>query len=173
MSLTEPTTSPAHDTGGPLDAPAPAHGGLPSAWKYLRTLSGGVEPDAPDAPGPAGRSATAPEWADDERLDELFSAWAEAALSADVIPDRSFMDGDEPRAWSAPAGEPAGIEPDDGGVRPAYPTSGAGEVDEAARPAGDDASQAFPAARPEPVAWTRGDDDVIPSRRRGRWLRRR
>ena len=86
MSLTE-HVPPAFDAGSPLGAEGRRHV-EPSAWGYLRSLSAGP--------------ATAPEWADDERLDELFSAWAEAALAADVVTDRLVVPADDAPVGNAP-----------------------------------------------------------------------
>lgn len=133
MSLTE-HPSPAFDAGSPLGADG-RRLAEPSAWSYLRSLSAGP--------------ATAPEWADDERLDELFSAWAEAALEADVVTDRRLV----PAGDAAPAPEPA----PDGTVY--EPSAGGADLDPLA------AREALP-------VWSRSDDEVIP-RRRGRWGRRR
>lgn len=129
MSLTE-HVPPAFDAGSPLGAEGrrPAE---PSAWSHLRSLSAGP--------------ATAPEWADDERLDELFSAWAEAALATDVATDRPLVPGDD----APPAPDVTVYEPPAGGA----------EVD-------------LRAGREALPVWSRSDDEVIP-RRRGRWGRRR
>ena len=152
MSLTEPTTSTAYESGVPLgeDVRRPAES--PTTWNYLRSLSG----------APAAGSADAPGWADDERLDELFSAWAKAALAADVVTDRRFVPADEPTFMPgpSPAGEAAPFD------RSYEPPAFEGPAHEGAEigPVRPEASQ----------VWTPGDDDIIPRRRaRGRWGFRR
>lgn len=145
MSLLEPTTSPASEAGLPLgeDARRPAES--PTTWSYLRTLSG----------VPAPSTGTAPDWADDERLDELFSAWATAALAADVVTDRSFGPSEVPPPVDVVASVPE-VE------APTYEPAVNDDVVDA--PAGP---QALP-------AWTRYDDEIIPRPRgRGRWGRGR
>ena len=100
MSLTEPT-SPAFDAGRAVAPDALRLAGSPSTWSYLRSLSGDADPS------PSG----APEWADDERLDDLFSAWAEAALAADVVTDRGFLADEPSPARPAPDLEATAYEP--------------------------------------------------------------
>ena len=148
MSLTEPTAWPAES---------------PRTSTRLRSL-------------PAGPAGVDPDWADDDRLDELFSAWARAAVATDATPagfaaaaddDRSRPVGAEPTEVRPTAATPPTrtemdpfawptLEPDDAFVATATATATATAADEAR------------AATPPAKAWSRADDDIIPARRRGR-----
>jgi hypothetical protein len=172
MSLTEPTARPAA-TGG-AESPGGEPGRMPAesprTWSHLRSLSDGQPGDAQD-------------WADDDRLDELFSAWAKAAVATDDAFAGVADAADEPPR-PVPS-EPAEVRPD-AGTLPAereiapfvWPASewDEGDADTASAPATTDTATpaaADPKASWEPVsAWTRTDDDIIPKRRRGRWGRR-
>lgn len=166
MSLTEPTARPA---AAGNEAPAgelvrtPAESPRPRS--YLRSMNGGLADDARD-------------WADDDRLDELFSAWAKAAVATDDT-TAGFSAADE-RSRPAPTA-PTEARPGAATV-PAEP-----EIEPFARPtfAPDDDFGVTPTVTPtvaatvdpdvpwEPVtAWTRTEDDIIPQRRRSRWGRR-
>ena len=138
MSLTEPTARPAV-TG---DA-------SPRTWSQLRSLSVGPAEGAAD-------------WADDDRLDELFSAWARAAVATDPAPD-GFAAADD--SWPPVPAEPTELDPP---VHVAMARQHLARHREVGR---------GPTVEPdEPVtAWTRTDDDIIPTRRSGRrrWGRRR
>lgn len=156
MSLTEPTARPAATGGG--ETPV----GSPRPWSYLRSMNGGQTDDARD-------------WADDDRLDELFSAWARAAVATD----------DTPAGFAADAGEQARpVPPQAIEERPTAPTLPAQpDVEPFAWPTlgpDDDFGIAATGAATvdsdtpwAPVtAWTRTDDDIIPKHRKSRWGRR-
>lgn len=166
----------------PLSGPRPSGGvGARSPWAFVHAAAAPpaavAEPaSAEPAPRP-GPAEAATDWADDKRLDELFSAWAEAALSADVISERRFM-GEEPEATRPDVTEPA-----------PPPAPAPGPVEDRFEPEASwssplDASEPDPAVvapvpsadpedrRESSQAWARGDDDIIPrARSRSRWRR--
>lgn len=165
MSLTEPTARPAvAGDEAPADRPVPMPAESPRTWSQLRSLS--VVP----AEGAA-------DWADDDRLDELFSAWARAAVATDAGP-HGFAAADDPSrpAPAEPTAMPAtGATPTRAEREPSpLPTLDALDALDAGPSAADEAR-----APEKPVtAWSRTDDDIIPTRRgsRGghhRWGRRR
>ena len=144
MSLIEPTAGPAES---------------PRTSSRLRSL-------------PAGPAGVDPDWADDDRLDELFSAWASAAVATDATPD-GFPAAADDRSRPV-AAEPTEARPTE--VRPTAATpSTRAEMDPFAWPTlephdafVDTASAADEArvAPPPATAWSRTDDDIIPARRR-------
>lgn len=161
MSLTEPTAwSAVTDDEAPADRSVRMPAESPERWSQLRSLSGGQANDVPD-------------WTDDDRLDEMFSAWARAAVATDAVPGGFAADEDD-RSRPVPA-EPTEVRPT--AVRPVppgmKPIAGPSlEPDEAFDVKATATHRA--SVRDEPVtAWSRTDDDIIPERRRGRWGRHR
>lgn len=164
---------------GPLSGPRPTGGADDgrNPWAFVRSLpvpAAGVEAEA-EVSVPPGEQE--PDWTEDERLDEVFSAWAAAALTAEVIAERRFLE-DEPAP--ATVGVPASPPPDaeDDAGRFEADVASAWFVDDQPVPpalaghAPSQVSQDAPSHAPPPrQPWTRGDDDVIPRRRRRRWGR--
>ena len=171
----------------PLSGPRPSGGvGARSPWAFVHAAA--APPAAVGEPAvaepaialPALRTGPADagtDWADDKRLDELFSAWAEAALSADVISERRFM-GEEPEATRPDVTEPApppapAPAPVEDRFEPEASSLSPLDAAEADPPVVAPVPSADPEDRWEPAqSWARGDDDIIPrARSRSRWRR--
>ena len=127
-----------------------------------------------DRPAPAAGSA--PEWADEQRLDEVFAEWtpgphasapaAEHEMAAHTAPSSARLDDDLAAALTAAL---ASDEPTADAV-PTFPD---------VEPEPDSvAAVLYAELAPEPEAsqptrWARGDDDVLVGTRRSRGLRLR
>lgn len=159
MSLIEPTARPAVEGDeGHADRPVRMPAESPRTWSQLRSLS-------------VGPAEGDPGWADDDRLDELFSAWAKAAVATDAAPDGFAAAGDpSPSGPAGPTGPAMGATPFEQGAEPSAWPALEGDDDLVAGP-----TDAGAWAPEKPVtAWSRSDDDIIPARRgaRRRWGRR-
>jgi hypothetical protein len=169
MSLTEHTARPAvAGDEAPADRPVRMPAESPGTWSQLRSLS-------------VVRAEGAADWADDDRLDELFSAWARAAVATDAGPDGFAAAADDPSrpAPAEPTAVPAkGAPPTRPEREPAgWPTLDAHDAHDAVD-AGPTAADEARAPEKPVTAWSRTDDDIIPTRRRSRgghrrWGRRR
>lgn len=160
MSFTEPTARPAvTDDPAAADRPVRVPAESPRAWSQLRSLSVGAAEGSAD-------------WADDDRLDELFSAWARAAVADDGAPARFAAADDQSRPVPA---EPAELDPPVHFAMARQHLARHRDVGRGPTLESDEAVAVGPTPADEPVTeWTRTDDDIIPTRRGSRrWGRRR